>query len=432
MSPVKRISFGSPVDSLQLRRMQSLRFAGASGREAGVVATLGPATDNPETVKTLIDAGANIFRLNFSHGEQADHGQRIQWIRNAEAELKQEGRLTTPVEIMADVQGPKIRVGKIDNPACRYTAPDGKEKSCINLEKGRRVFLTGEETSNDPGKIPVTFPEMIDALSGGQRILLADGTMELAVVKPARDSKDGLVECTVLREGRLTDGKGINLPDVRLNTPALSEKDMADIRFALGKGVDKIAISFVRSAKDMVEARRYIQRLIKEGKVPAEAASKVQLYAKIEKPEAVEPQTLREIVAASDGVMVARGDLGIEVDTVDVPELQERIIREAKRQGKKVIVATQMLESMMHSTFPSRADVSDIADAVKDGADYVMLSGETSIGDHPVECVRMMDRIIRKYEPQRSFRATLRKIFDELSIKIRQLILKIRRSIAQL
>lgn len=350
-------------------------------------------------IRKLIEAGVNVFRLNFSHGKTEDHGKRVMWIRDAEKQLKAQGKLKRPIKIMADVQGPKIRVGILEN------------GGVMDLEPGKSVFLSRKASSTEPGIIPVTFPLMIDALKKGQRVLMDDGKMELAVDEPASPSTGDRVKCTVVRGGKLKNNKGINLPDVRLNVPALSEKDKTDIAFALSKGVDWIAISFVRSPEDMVGARQYVRSL----------GGKAKLLAKIEKPEAVEEGALKKIVSASDGVMVARGDLGIEMDVVKIPYLQELIIREARAHGRPVIVATQMLESMMTNNMPSRADVSDIADAVKDKANFLMLSGETAVGDYPVEAVQMMNRIIREYEPQRSTAAFMTRGIEGLWMNIRRL-----------
>lgn len=347
--------------------------AAAKPAKTGITATLGPKTDSPEMIKKLIEAGVDIFRLNFSHGTQDDHGKRIGWIRDAVKELESAGKLDHSVKILADIQGPKIRVG-------RFAA------GTMELTPGKLVQLTRELTTDVPDTIPVTLPEMIDALQPGHKILMDDGKLELIVSKSAADN-GGKVQCTVVRGGTLRNSKGMNLPDVKLNIPAISTKDEADIAYAVSKDVDWLAVSFVRNPQDIADARKQIKA---HGK-------NTPIMAKIEKPEAIQEENLRQIVSAADGVMVARGDLGIEVDIVEMPRLQELILKEAKAQNKPVVVATQMLESMMTSTIPSRSDVSDIADAVKDGADYVMLSGETAMGDYPVEAVTLMNRLTKKY-----------------------------------
>lgn len=357
----------------------------APPHKTGIVATLGPKTNSPEMIKKLIEAGADVFRLNFSHGTHEDHGKLIAAIRQAIQDATTDGSLVNPIKILADIQGPKIRVGKF-NPESKETAA-----GTIELVPDTRVSLSREGTSGDPTVIPVTLPEMIDALAPGNRILMDDGKLELTVTASAKDNS-GKVLCKVVRGGTLRSSKGMNLPDLHLNIPALSDKDKVDIAFAIQNGVDAIAVSFVRSAEDMQAARECVKA---NGEL--KNSENIKLIAKLEKPEAVTPENLPKIVAASDGVMVARGDLGIEVDIVQIPRLQEAIIKEAKDQEKPVIVATQMLESMMSSTIPNRSDVSDIADAVKDGTDYVMLSGETAMGNYPAEAVKMMDRIIDTY-----------------------------------
>jgi pyruvate kinase len=381
--------YKGPHQSLtSLTQLNQVYFGTAlpSKRQVGIIATLGPKTDSPEMIRQLIDAGVDIFRLNFSHGTQEDHAKRIQWIQEARQELQKAGKLTRPIRILADVQGPKIRVGKFEN------------GDSIQLVPGETVYLSRKATSADPTTIPVTLPQIIDALSQDQRILLDDGKLELKVTRPKQHQWDR-VTCQVVRGGTLKNNKGINLPNVPLVVPALSDKDKSDLAFALAHGVDTVAISFVRSDIDMKQAREYIKGL----------GHKPFLIAKIEKPEAVEDKMLRRIVKQSDGVMVARGDLGVEMDVVYIPRLQEKIILEAKAQLKKVIVATQMLESMLTNNMPSRADVSDMADAVKDRADYLMLSGETAVGEYPVEAVQVMNRVIREYQPERATRARVRR-----------------------
>ena len=386
----------------------------AISRKTGIIATLGPATSTPQAIRKLAEAGVNVFRLNFSHGTQEDHGQKIGWIRKASDDLLAQGKIEKPLKVFADIQGPKIRVGKLEGDHT-LDGEHADSRPSIALEQGQTLYLSKAAESAEPDVVPVTFPGMIDSLKRGQTVLMDDGKIELKVEAAA--NKDGKVRCTVVREGegKLTSNKGINLPNVELGIPALTGKDREDIEFALGKGVDGIAVSFVRTPGDMKEAAEFIRGINPDAKV----------IAKIEKPEAVRPENLRGIVKQADWIMVARGDLGIETDAVEVPALQEEIIREAKRQGKKAIVATQMLESMMNSKMPSRADVSDIADAVKDGANFVMLSGETAVGQYPADAVQQMARIVARYEgsPRLSQRVT--EFFSRLIAKIDEALRKL-------
>lgn len=333
-----------------------------------MIATLGPASTSPEMIRKLILAGVNIFRLNFSHGTQDVHGQTVETIRTQSSELKK------PVMILADLQGPKIRVGDIPN-------------GSMDLVAGQQVRLVRQGVTTEPGVISTTYPAMIDDIDPTDpkaRILLDDGKLELKAISKDADS----VVCEVVRGGTLLKRKGINLPGVKVSAPSLSEKDLSDMAYAVGKDVDFIAVSFVRNLNDVLQARKAIQALGKN----------TPIIAKLEKPEAVEPGNLKQIIEEADGVMVARGDLGVEVPIVRLANIQKRIIREANLRSKPVIVATQMLESMMNSPFPSRPDVTDIANAVADGADILMLSGETSMGSYPEEAVNMMASIIRETE----------------------------------
>lgn len=333
-----------------------------------MIATLGPASNSPAMIKKLIEAGVDIFRLNFSHGTQDQHGTNIETIRTQASDLNK------PVMILADMQGPKIRVGELPNGA-------------IELAVGQEVTLVRQGTTMEVGVIPTTYPAMIDDIDpsdANNRILLDDGKLEL---RPLRKENDTVI-CEVIRGGTLSSRKGINLPGVKVSAPSLSDKDISDMTYALAKGVDILAISFVRRDEDVRQARQLMQRLGKD----------VPLIAKIEKPEAVEEKNLTAIIKEADGVMVARGDLGVEVDITLLARMQKAIIRQANTLSKPVIVATQMLESMMNSTQPSRSDVTDIANAVEDGADILMLSGETSVGKYPTETVKMMASIIEKSE----------------------------------
>lgn len=347
-------------------------------KKTGIVSTLGPASDSPEIIKALIEAGVNIFRLNFSHGTQEAHGQRIEWIRQAEATLKAEGKLKPtdpPIKILADIQGAKIRVGKF---------PAGS----LELKPDESVYFSPDPNNAQPDVITMTLPGVVESLQPGQRILMDEGRLEVVVEEAL--NMDELVRCKIIRGGTLLDSKGLNFPHMILKNAGLTEKDRGDIDYALSQNVDYLAISFVQSAADIDAVRALVDK--------HPTPNKPQIIAKIERPGSSEEPSLSAISNVADGIMVARGDLGIETDPVDVPALQERIIKTTKAQNKPVIVATQMLESMLNSTVPSRSDISDIADAVKDGADYVMLSGETAMGKYPVEAVKMMNRVTQKYQ----------------------------------
>lgn len=326
---------------------------------------MGPASQDEGMIEKMILAGMNVARLNFSHGTQEMHSERAKMLCNLSK------RLNRPVAILQDLQGPKIRVGTI-----------GK---AIQLIEGEEVHLH-PEGSDRPGKgsIPVDFAELFHSVKPGDRILLDDGRMALRV----KAVKDHLVTAKVQTGGELISNKGINLPGVHLNIPAFTTKDAEDLEFGLTLGVDLVAISFVREAKDVEAVKKIVLDRAKE-KAPW-------VIAKLERPEALD--NLGAILDAADGVMVARGDLGVEMAPEDVPNAQKRIIQEANRKGKIVITATQMLESMIHNPLPTRAEASDVANAIYDGTDAVMLSGETAVGEYPVEAIKMMDRIVRHAE----------------------------------
>lgn len=335
-------------------------------RRAKIVATVGPASSNPAVIRALIEAGTNVFRLNMSHGDHATH-------RKVHGSIREMARgLDVPVAILADLAGPKIRTGRF-------------EGGGIDLESGDQVVVTTKEVRGKPGLIPSQYPGLVNDVRPGQRILLSDGLIALQVNAVEGDE----IHCTVLDGGRLGDRKGINLPDSEVSAPSLTEKDEADAAFALDLGVDYLALSFVRRAEDVRALKRLIEGHEKEGAA---------VVAKIERPEAL--QHADEIVRESDAIMVARGDLGVEVPQELVPMAQQKLIDLARRHQRPVIVATQMLESMIENARPTRAEVSDVATAVNDGADAVMLSGETAVGEYPVAAVRMMDRITRQTEAQ--------------------------------
>src|ERR1700712_2450331 len=332
-------------------------------RRAKIVCTLGPATGSLEQITALVEAGMDVARLNFSHGKHADHETSYRHVRAASDSA---GRA---VAILADLQGPKIRLG---------TFAEGS----VVWESGSRVCITVEDGQGSRDRVSTTYKDLANDARVGDRLLIDDGKLALTVV----EVKGPDVFCLVLEGGPVSNNKGLSLPGVAVSVPALSDKDAADLRFALSLGVDFVALSFVRSPRDV--------ELVRE--VMAQEDVFVPVIAKLEKPEAVE--NLEAIVEAFDGVMVARGDLGVELPLEEVPLVQKRAVQAARERNKPVIVATQMLESMISSSRPTRAEASDVANAVLDGADAVMLSGETSVGKHPVGAVRVMERIIDAVE----------------------------------
>jgi pyruvate kinase len=342
-------------------------------RRTKIVATIGPSSRDPAVLERLVDAGLDVARLNFSHGEHALH---LEVIKSVRAIAEKRGR---PIALLQDLSGPKIRTGKVK---------DGG----ILLEDGKSVVITIDETvEGTPALISTTYDPLPRDVKKGDTILLDDGNLELRVVRP-----DGqTVVCEVVHGGVLKANKGMNLPGVKLSTPALTEKDRRDLAFGVAQGVDWVALSFVRQAADVAEAKAAIRAL--GGSVP--------VIAKIEKREAIDD--LPAILDASDGLMVARGDLGVEMSTEEVPTLQKRTIAAANAAGKVVITATQMLESMIDSARPTRAEASDVANAILDGTDAIMLSAETASGRFPVESVETMARIARYTEEHQGFRSPL-------------------------
>jgi pyruvate kinase len=338
-------------------------------RAAKIIATLGPATSTPDKIRALHTAGTDLFRLNFSHGERADHRARYDTVRKLEREL---GR---PIGILVDLQGPKIRVGKFAG---------GK----VALGEGKALRLDLDTTPGDGRRAPLPHPEVFAAMTPDQIVLLDDGRLRLKVDKVGQD----FAETTVMTGGVLSERKGVNLPGAILPLSALTEKDLRDLDFALSLGADWIALSFVQRPDDVAELRKLV-------------GNRAAIMSKIEKPQALD--RLNEIVDLSDGVMVARGDLGVELPPEDVPSLQKQIVRACRKSGKPVVVATQMLESMVRDPAPTRAEASDVANAVYDGADAVMLSAETASGAHPVEAVQMMARIIRRVEQDPTYRVLI-------------------------
>ncbi len=332
-------------------------------RRTKIVATLGPASSRPEKVLALMEAGADVFRLNFSHGDHADKRALIATIRDLSRQRRQ------AVAILGDLQGPKIRTGKMRGGA-------------LELHNGESVTITTRDIEGEGSLIPTTFANLPQDARAGDRILLDDGLLELKVTSVSGDE----VMCKVVTGGTLKDRKGINLPGVPVPASALTEKDRADLEFCLNEEVDFVALSFVRSAADVAELKDLL----------FDAGSKLQVIAKIEKPQAVD--NFDAILDVADGVMVARGDLGVEMSPEKVPLIQKRIIRKCNEAGKPVITATQMLESMIERPRPTRAETSDVANAILDGTDAVMLSGETASGLYPVEAVELMVRVAADVE----------------------------------
>jgi len=342
-------------------------------RKAKIVATIGPSSQDVDTLRKLVAAGMDVARLNFSHGTQADHAIRIQRIRAISEEMKK------PITILQDLQGPKMRVGDLP--------PEGLE-----LTPGQQVVLATVESAatilhrdNPPTLIPLDVPELAGSVKPGNRILLDDGQLELEVTS----TKDESVVARVVLAGVLKSHKGVNLPGANLLFPGFTDKDREDLAFGLDQKVDVVAISFVRSAHDVELVRHAMCEFCPE-------RADTPIIAKLERPEAIE--NLHEILHAADGVMVARGDLAVETSASEVPIVQKEIIQQANRHARLVITATQMLESMIHNPRPTRAEASDVANAVFDGTDAVMLSGETASGHYPVESVAMMDSIVRQAE----------------------------------
>ncbi|MFH0924537.1 MAG: pyruvate kinase [bacterium] len=328
-------------------------------RNTKIVVTFGPAIADPETAKAVLFAGADIIRLNLSHGNHELHAQNIQLVR----ELSK--KYSLPVGILLDLQGPKIRTGLLK---------DGKGMS---LKEGETLKITIEEIRGDNGIISTSYKNLPSDIQPGNRILLDDGSIELKVVKIERED----IYCEVIVGGMLGEHKGMNFPDAAIRLPSLTEKDERDLKFGLEQGIDYIALSFVRESEDIIHLRKYMKEL----------GYTLPIIAKIETPQAVE--NIDKILHKVEGVMVARGDLGVEMSLQSVPVAQKMIVKKANQQYRLVIVATQMLDSMIRNPFPTRAEVSDVANAIFDGADAVMLSGETSIGKYPLEAIKTMSSV---------------------------------------
>jgi pyruvate kinase len=344
-------------------------------RRTKIVCTIGPASSTREMLDRLVDAGMDAARLNFSHGSHETHAERARLVREAQQ------RTGRPLALIADLQGPKLRVGELPG--------------TVTLASGDEVVLSGDGTG-EPGDLPVSPPVLAEILQPGQDVLIDDGLVHLQVEEVAA----GRARCKVAVGGRIDSHKGVNVPGATIPIPSLTDKDLSDLEFALTLGVDYVALSFVRSANDIRGLRELLQS----------AGSSALIIAKIEKAEALEE--LEPIISASDAVMVARGDLGVEIGPAAVPLVQKRIILSSLEHGKPAITATQMLESMIHHADPTRAEASDVANAVLDGTSALMLSGETAVGEFPLESVVYMDRIACAVEPSLQPRHELARAAD--------------------
>ncbi|MBP0008881.1 MULTISPECIES: pyruvate kinase [unclassified Roseofilum] len=335
-----------------------------------VVATIGPASNKLEVLRELVQAGMRVARLNFSHGSYDDHAKVVSRLRQVSEELD------IPVTLLQDLQGPKIRVGRF---------PEGE----LDLIPGASVTLVPEaEYNGQEQTIPIDYPFLAEEAQSGAQVLLDDGLLELKIMS----IQGNQVECKVIEGGILKNRKGVNLPSLSLRLPSMTEKDKQDLIFGLHQGIDWVSLSFVRSAEDILTLREFLHE---------HKADHVQVMAKIEKPQAVE--NLEAIMQQCDGLMVARGDLGVEMSPERVPKLQKRIIQLCNQQGVPVITATQMLDSMIRNPRPTRAEASDVANAIMDGTDAVMLSGESAVGAYPVKAVEMLVRIARDTEKEAEF-----------------------------
>lgn len=338
-------------------------------RKTKIVATLGPASSTYEMIKALFETGVDVFRLNFSHGTHEDHKKRLDIVRTIEKEAAR------PIGVFADLQGPKLRLG---------TFKDGG----IDIIKGMRLTLDSNPAPGNEQRVYLPHPEILEALRVGADVLLDDGKVHLHVIKKGPD----FVETEVIAGKRLMDRKGVNLPNVLLNVSPLTEKDRKDLEAAIAMGVDWIALSFVQRPDDVAEARKLV-------------GDRAKLIVKLEKPSAIEH--LQQIIDMTDAVMLARGDLGVEIPAEKVPAVQKRVVRLCRQSGKPVIIATQMLESMITSPRPTRAEASDVATAIYDGTDAVMLSAETASGEYPLEAVSIMDKIAADVEQDVLYRKVM-------------------------
>lgn len=334
-------------------------------RRAKIVATLGPASSEPEMIEKLFRAGVDVFRLNFSHGSHEDHRRRYDAIRRLEEQARH------PIAILQDLQGPKIRLG---------TLPDGR----IRLETGSRIRFVLDRTSSDPTRLPLPHPEVFEGMLPGHKLLIDDGKVRLVAHGCGHD----FIDAEVVTGGMVSDRKGVNLPDTLLQLSPITDKDREDLAFGLELGVDWVAFSFVQRPSDLMEAHQLI-------------GGRAGVMAKIEKPRAL--GEIEDILRLADAIMVARGDLGVEIPPEEVPGAQKDLVRLCRLAGKPVIIATQMLESMIQAPAPTRAEASDVATAIYDGADAVMLSAESASGQYPLEAVATMDRIVAHTERHKSY-----------------------------
>ena len=337
-------------------------------RKTKIVATLGPATSSKEILTGIIEAGVNVCRVNFSHGTYDDHAKTIQLIR----EISKERGIHTA--ILADLQGPKIRVGKVEN-------------NGVLLEKGKEIIFTSQECTGNADKVYISYQNFPQDVYAGETILLDDGKLVLTIKST---NKIDEVVAIVEHGGILSSNKGVNLPNTKISLPSLTTKDIEDLNFALSMNVSWIGLSFVRTARDIIELKHLI----------AEKKSSAKVIAKIEKPEAI--REIDDILNVTDAIMVARGDLGVEVPFHEVPLIQKMLVKKSLKAAKPVIIATQMMESMIENITPTRAEVNDVANAVLDGADAVMLSAETSVGKHPIKVIESMSSIISDVEQHES------------------------------
>lgn len=339
-------------------------------RKTKIICTMGPATDNIEVLRAMARAGMNVARFNFSHGSHEEHKQRIDRVKAVREEYN------LPIALLLDTKGPEIRTGDMQ---------DGK----IFLKKGEQIRLTPRACLGTPSKISITYPDLYQDVQAGTSILIDDGLIELRV----EQTQEQDILCRVLNDGAVSNHKGINVPDVHLSIPYLSDKDKADIQFGIEQGVDFIAASFVRTADDVQQLRMLLDE---------NGGAHINIIAKIENQQGVE--NIDGIVSLADGVMIARGDMGVEIPAEDVPPIQKMLIKKVASAGKQVITATQMLDSMMKNPRPTRAEVTDVANAIYDGTGAIMLSGETAAGLHPVEAVTMMARIAERTENDIDYR----------------------------
>ncbi len=339
-------------------------------RKTKIICTMGPATDNIEVLRAMARAGMNVARFNFSHGSHEEHKQRIDRVKAVREEYN------LPIALLLDTKGPEIRIGDMQ---------DGK----IFLKKGEQIRLTPRACLGTPSKISITYPDLYQDVQAGTSILIDDGLIELRV----EQTQEQDILCRVLNDGAVSNHKGINVPDVHLSIPYLSDKDKSDIQFGIEQGVDFIAASFVRTADDVQQLRMLLDE---------NGGAHINIIAKIENQQGVE--NIDGIVSLADGVMIARGDMGVEIPAEDVPPIQKMLIKKVASAGKQVITATQMLDSMMKNPRPTRAEVTDVANAIYDGTGAIMLSGETAAGLYPVEAVTMMARIAERTENDIDYR----------------------------